>query len=449
MDSPIAKLGPEILLEIFEWLSRDRSATLVPSVLCCRKWQSLVTPVLYSDVVLTNNNIAKFAGNSPGHEVRSLTIRLDPILVDPSNPSEAKQIVESRLKVLILLGLRIPRMRPKALSISIDFATPLTASREVSSILDHLPTCCTSLEVHVSDVRHGGVIPGFTADPRTDVHLCDTIRTILPQLQHLRLHLPRLCSAIFSSGQPSQNAPRQVVRTPMLKTCIIDFSMRPPGPSSYSGAWAIPCNEDTTQILPIPPASQLPSALPPVVPVLKDFARVNSANIERFWIIDVESRDPSCPNSWAAWVRRDFMTNTSFPIPATNIGGFRLDGWLARVPSPISPNKTQDWLATPSILQSLAEGSTWVGTTSGAILPITMIREHQDILKARTRESFQKQTRISCMLWRNEDETGEKLLPKGPGKLMQQWNLSETTPNGWTRDAYHGSPMVRIPYDEV
>ncbi|KAI1213913.1 uncharacterized protein F4807DRAFT_469668 [Annulohypoxylon truncatum] len=415
MISPIANLGPEILLEIFEWLSQDGNATLVPSVLCCRKWRPLALSVLYGDVVLTHKQLPKFVETCTDHEVRSLTLRLDTIPVNPYEPSEAKQAAESRLEALRRLSLRMPRMRLSALSIMVKFPFPFTASQEISFILDHLPACCVSLDI---DVRYTSFIPNSTVDPQAHLHLCDSIRVILPQLRHLRLRLPLICPAIFSTKLPGQDTPYQVIRAPMLKTCLINLSLRPTHP-------------------------KLPSPLPPVLAVLQDFARLNSTNLERLWVIDVESRGPN-PHSWAAWVRRDFFSNTSYPIPVANIGDFVRVAWLARVPSPASPHKTQDWLSTLDNLETLAEGSTWVETiASRARLPIAMLREHQDRREAMAGALFRKRNRIACMLWRNEDETGEKLLAEGPGELMRRWDMNEITPSGWMRDEHTASPMVR------
>ncbi|KAI1104051.1 hypothetical protein F4804DRAFT_308540 [Jackrogersella minutella] len=440
MASPISNLGPEILLKIFEWLSRGGNAALIPSVLCCRKWQPLVLSVLYSDVVLTEKSLAKFVEICTDHEIRSLTLQLDAIPINPYDPSEAQQTAESRLEALRRLCPRIQRMRPVALSISVNLPFPFSASQEISSILDHLPACCVSLEI---DLRHGSSIPNFTADSQAHLHLCNSIRVTIPRLRHLRLRLPRICPAIFSAESPGQNAPCQVIRAPMLKTCIINLSLRPPGPYLSQGVWATPCSDDTTRTPYVGLLYRLPSALPPILPALKDFADLNSANLERLWVIDVESLDVTLEHSWAAWVRRDFISNNSFPIPTGDIGGFGHETWLARVPSPPSLDKTQDWLSTPEILETLVEGSTWIETNSGARLPIVMLREHQDTRKALTRMEFQKRQGFTCMLWMNEDETGENLFSEGPGELMQQWNINEITPSGWTRQAHTASDIVR------
>ncbi|OTB04984.1 hypothetical protein M426DRAFT_320294 [Hypoxylon sp. CI-4A] len=442
MASPIAKLGPEILLEIFEWLSRHDNATLVPSILCCRKWRQLALSVLYSDVVLTHGRLARFVENRcTDHEIRSLTLRLDALRIDPNDPSGAKQAVEPKLEALRRLCPQITKTKLLSLSFVINLQYPFTASREIAAILHHLPASCESLEI---DVRYGGVVHNLAADSQgAHLHLCDSIRAALPRLQHLRLRLPVICPAVFSAAEV---LPGQAVRAPMLKTCIVNLSLRPPGPYLSQGVRATSCSDDTTRVPYIGQMDELPSALPSVVPALKAFARLNSENLERLWVLDVESRQqhPAARrHPWAAWVRRDFLSDASLPIPVANIGGQERDAWLARLPSPTTPGNTQDYLSFPDVLETLAEGSTWITTTSGARLPISMLREHQDTRRALTKAQFRKRSRLNCVLWRNEDVTGERLLPEGPGELTQRWDLNERMPSGWTRDDYVNSFMVR------
>ncbi|KAI2775263.1 hypothetical protein F4815DRAFT_487542 [Daldinia loculata] len=437
--SSIAELAPEILLEIFKRLAKDNNATLVPSILCCRKWRPLALSVLYDDVVLNQQRLVKFVENCADHEIRSLTLRMGAIPVNPYDTAEAKQTAEVRLEALRRLCSRITRLKPTVVSILVDFPFPYTGSSEISSIINNLPASCISLEI---DIRYGSVIHNFALGSQPHSHLCDSIRDTLPRLQHLRLRLPRICPDIFSVQSPSQGAHRQTSRAAELKTCLINLSLRLPGTLSR-GVWATLCSDDIAQTPYAGLLTRLPSALPSVLPVLKDFACLNSVNLERLWAIDVQPRDLTLPHSWSAWVRRDFISNASFPIHVLNIGGFKPDGWLARVPLSTSPEKTQDWVSSPDVLEMLAEDSTWIETTTGARLPMAMLREDQDTREALTRIPFYERNLITCMLWINEDETGEKLLPEGPGELMQQWDLNEITPSGWTRDAHTGSPMVR------
>ncbi|KAI0844027.1 hypothetical protein F5Y00DRAFT_274504 [Daldinia vernicosa] len=272
--SPVAELVPETLLEIFKRLAEDGDATLVPSVLCCRKWQPLALCILYDDVVLNQQRLIKFVENCADHEIRSLTLHTDAIPINPYDPTEARQTAEARLEALRRLRPRITRLKPISISIVVHVPFPYMASSEISSIIDSLPASCISLEV---DMRYGSNIQNLTVDSQPHSHMCDAIRAILPRLQHIRLRLPRICPVIFSAESPSQNAHRQPIRAAGLKTCLINFSQR-----------------------------------------------LLSTGLE----------------------------------------------------------KTRDWVSSLDILETLAEGSSWIETTTGARLPIAMLRENQDTREA-------------------------------------------------------------------
>jgi hypothetical protein len=178
-------------------------------------------------------------------------------------------------------------------SITINFPFPYTASLELSSIINNLPDSCTCLEI---DTEHSGfiVVPStdFNSQPTSPV--CDAIRTILPRLEHLRLRRPQLCSALFGTKSHEQDAGFEAVRATNLKSCLINLSLRTPGP--YPGTLAALCGASA----PIPLVGlrpHFPYALTPLLPGLQAFARLNSARLERLWIVDVQTRDPDIPNS--------------------------------------------------------------------------------------------------------------------------------------------------------
>lgn len=234
--------------------------------------------ILYDDVVLDLQRLAKFVENCADHEIRSLTLRIDAIrtyFFFPEHPANVWKKAEARLAPLRRLCLT--RMKPTALSILVKFPFPYTALRDISSILDNLPASCISLEI---DILYDETV---AADLRTYSHLCDSIRAILPRLKHLHLRLPLICPAIFSESS-GQDVHCQTVRAPMLKTCLINISVGPPG-YVYGNAWASPCSNDQTPHNGL--QGQLPSALLSILPVLKDFARLNSINLQRLWVIHV------------------------------------------------------------------------------------------------------------------------------------------------------------------
>jgi hypothetical protein len=95
------------------------------------------------------------------------------------------------------------------------------------------------------------------------------------------------------------------------------------------------------------------------------------------------------------------------------------------------------------IFGDTGRGLFWTHTTSKIRLPTPLLREYDRVPIPLTKEQYIKQNRHTYILWQNEEATGEKLLPEAPGPLMQVWDLKERTPDGWTRDNYAGSPVMR------
>ncbi|KAJ8132042.1 hypothetical protein O1611_g1579 [Lasiodiplodia mahajangana] len=69
--------------------------------------------------------------------------------------------------------------------------------------------------------------------------------------------------------------------------------------------------------------------------ILRDFAHRNSNTLERLWTMDVRTRKGDDLFSHAAWIRRNFMSNTSYPLPVWK--NFRGDVYVVRMPSPMNP----------------------------------------------------------------------------------------------------------------
>ena len=444
MDSPIATLTPEILLKVFELLDQDDDVALLPAILCCRKWCPLVKPILYGDVFLNARRLTRFLDAYTDRQIRSRTLAMDPIQRNPYDGTFPMETLSIRLKALQRLSLHIKKMGLISLSITINFPFPFTASFELSSIIHNLPDSCTCLEIDTAHNCPSFPDPGTVVDAQPTSHMCDAISTILPQLEHLRLRRPRLCSALFGTESHEQDRGFKAVRAPKLKSCLISLSLREPTASNDPITRAAQCDSTPLPFIDVRP--HYPPALPPLLPRRRDFTYLNSASLERLWIIDVHPRDPTIPNSWAAWVRLDILLDTSSPIPMANIGAFRKDCWLARIPTDLRP--AEDYISTPKCLEELAEGRFWSTTTRGIHLATPILREYDCISRPLTRELAQQtghvhKNRRYCVLWDNEEATGERLLPEGPGPLMEVWDLKERTPEGWTRDNHQGTPLVR------
>jgi hypothetical protein len=442
---PIARLSPDLLLEIFDIVAQDHHASLTSAVRCCKAWQPIAQSAMYEDVILDEPRLAKFVKQCADVRVRSLTVFMNAIPVNPYEPSEANEIVVARLASLAQLGARVKQAEPATVSVSVDLPFPCTASREVSCIIESLPASCTSLEVKLS---HGSCISPPPAALSRGTHLCDSIRGVLPQLRHLRLCLPVICPALLSTGSSNGQGQDQLcqdaVCAPLLKTCLVNLAQREPGPST-SGAWTISCSEDADQIPYVGQQQQLPSALPPMVEVLRDFANMNSSNLELLTIMDVQPHNQALTHSYAGWVRRDFISRCSFPVPVWNVGIFSSSAHVARMPLLQKERwETEDLVSSSrGHLGTIAEGETWIQTSSGARLPAQMMpKRHRLADAALTRAQYQQSNNTTCMLWTDEDTTGQHLLPEGPGELLQTWEMQEIIPPGWIRDAFSYSPMI-------
>jgi hypothetical protein len=567
MDSPITKLVNDILRNIFEQLAQDPDASLVPSILTCKRWHPLARSALYRDIFLSPGRLSKFldhgaAADSPSTttRTRSLTLRTDLIRVNPYDTSEAARTAIARLDALARLQARIKQDRHgmmsslTSLSLTADIPLPLTASRLVASILRTLPPSCTSLEI---DIKHNNNVDAALSSSqghhidvhrhRWTVHLCQYVRPLLAQLVHLRLRHLEICPAMFGSssdqhcssmtttdgaeaeaeaGEASSSnssdiddysdsyvdrdvdgtAPSyRAAAAPNLQTCIINLCIRDPGPSDQ-GAFTTRCSDAATQIPLIGSLTTYPSALSSLLPALQAFVRHNSApesesesesptispsakkkkqkqrqrRLRRLWIIDAQPLRPTAPHAWPAWVRRDVLRDESFPVPLGRIGGL-IGGssWMVRAPLGSSEveiegeeeerggggggekddresvardeekGAVEDWIA-PGVeqLEGIVEGSTWSTSATGVRMPTKLLLtsvEHA-VLAGRLLRRAEYRGAASCTLWQNEQAAGEKLklLPTGPGRLMQAWDVHERTPNGWRRDDALGAPLVRV-----
>lgn len=445
MDStPISKLLPELLLKVFDILSQDPTATVTHSVLCCRRWEPLARSVLYRDTFLDQSRLSKFARQqgSGDYAIQSLTVRLGPLPVNPLDPQVAIETAQGWLDDTRKVAGRVCRMlKLESCSVSMDVPLPYSPSEELGLLLRSLPGTCTAVEI---DLRHSSFVQSKLGTvPPPSAHLCDDVRAMLGRLHHLRLRLPKICSAVVGSEDEENPGQYKAADAPQLRDCIINITQRIPGTSPRVSLSASCASAATPHI-----GSQtlIPPVLPPLAPALQIFARATKPRLERLWVIDAQAAGQG-KNSWAAWVRRDILADASWPVPVANIGGFRGDGWFARVPVSSRPQpEVEDKLAAAEILEGEVEGFAWSESLTGVRLPapIMLARGWRRAAQPLTRAELGEEDGLSCALWLNESMTGQMLLPVGPGSLMQPWDLNERTPSGWKRENFRASPMTRL-----
>ncbi|KAI3333558.1 hypothetical protein F4824DRAFT_471094 [Ustulina deusta] len=224
----------EILLDIFDLLTtqeNETNAPLISYILCCQRWKPLAASVLYRHVVLNRERLALFVENHMSCQVTSLTVKMEAIYIHGMDPLQAFYKANECKKILRKLNCFIKDMKPTSVSVSAALAFPCTITPEVAALVDGLPESCTGLEIDLWYCCR--FIPDSAADRAArslgaHPHLCDSLRTVLPQLKHLRLRLPTLCASIFSTNSSNQELCCPPIRAPLLKTCLISLSFSHP-----------------------------------------------------------------------------------------------------------------------------------------------------------------------------------------------------------------------------
>jgi hypothetical protein len=96
------------------------------------------------------------------------------------------------------------------------------------------------------------------------------------------------------------------------------------------------------------------------------------------------------------------------------------------------------------LLERVAEDGAWSETATGVRLATPTLRGSEIVPKGRIRPQSEEENGGTHILWRNEKTAGKRMLPEGPGPFMQNWDMNERTPGGWTRENHMGSSIVRV-----
>lgn len=176
----------------------------------------------------------------------------------------------------------------------------------LATLLSNLPTICTSLEIDTSGSDH--VEPGTS-------HLCDTIREILPRLEHLRLDLSTLCPKAFEIATPC----------PRLTTLII---------SCFAGTHNSRLCPSYPSENPIPsPSTRDTEAMPPLIHHLQTILPL-LPNLNQCILLD-QNGNPSANSAFhLTYNVRDVLRDTVTAMPVECVHPFADDGdgYMLRMP---------------------------------------------------------------------------------------------------------------------
>jgi hypothetical protein len=235
----------------------------------------------------------------------------------------------------------------------------------LAPIIDALPKSCVNLELDTG---------GWDASPKEgDPHLCVSIRRVLPRMQHVRLRLRFMCSAIFGEGHlvPSERLrARSICYTkeyepislPNMRTLLVNCALP-------DRAMRDTCRPDDWEDLP-PEGLMTRTAWHVITSALERLIQRGDCH-SPFAKIHVHDFMSGCPldmkpygSPYTTFIRTEMSSLTSWAFPAVELlplgEGERI---LVRMPD------GQDLISSLAGVESLVEGELWKTTMEGARLP--------------------------------------------------------------------------------
>ncbi|KAI1644974.1 uncharacterized protein F4817DRAFT_345185 [Daldinia loculata] len=288
----ISALSNELLLCIFDDLL---PATLLQCTLCCKRWSRLASPILYKHIALTPETFSKWTKNpSDSNDVviSTFTLHINLVRNRPDDKTdEFDQLHDDLLKLPSRLA-KMANLKSFSLTTSYGASANLWVPRRlVAPIIDHLPPTCICLEIDIMSTSYE------TYPDDDQVHLCPSIRRVLPQLQFLRLSLPKLCPEAFGYGftaQPStDNESFQPIQMLKLEQCLIKVAQTNLIISTVFRS--IICDY---------PGVHTVTILTDYLTILKSSG--NAPRLQKLWVIDALSYKHYY-KTLEAWVRRDIL----------------------------------------------------------------------------------------------------------------------------------------------
>lgn len=444
----VETLADEILLSILQAIRNVSTASaLLPSLLTCRRWYKVGTTILYQDIVLENKTIRKSIEplRKYSNRVRAVSIKLYPIEVEMYTPKgqpnrlpvgDVKKLrLEGSLETQTLwkdleeVAVAISEMESlSTLSVKVD-AEPGEAFRpgfwlhlrSFDILLKSLPASLIHLEVDLA----------FRDTPGNGgpMHLCPTIRLLLPQLKELRLRLRTVCKALLNTPLRASNLENFVMNTndyiTRTSTCMpiedFDFNklvdypqiflhqdntttaprVEVMGSSETESYWTTTCSE------------LLEEGCFPVIQRLDVFdfeqARFFEGNeIDKF----EEDERGLDPEAYQAdhWNHHEVLTRKTFRFPVKRVGGPR--GSMLR------SREHGEEFGDQRPIEQRVEGPAWVETVGGVRFPAsfaasgTALRQHylwQD-LELDSRQDFERRSKYGLEIWDAEEKEGVWLV---------------------------------------
>lgn len=383
------------------------------------------------DTALSYDDIDSFVASPASHlELRSLTLKLtQPTLVShEARDVEASNLqVEQTLTRLAGVLARLNRLRAFSLYVpphnsGYHFEVSQTA---IASIIESLPQSCVSLEIDTAGLD-GNATTGLGAG--APIHLCETLRTVLPRMRHARLSLRTMCSALFGTGAtlPQDDTESyHPITLPNMESLLVNCRR----------AWGT-----------APICTSAPDSTPPpdswasVTRGLQALLATPEASRVRpgahLCVVTSTPQNHSDASRYITLIRADIVRRTSHAFPVAFVSRGPPVAWLMR-----TGDRREVISSDTATLVAAAEGDArWVAARGGLRLPVQIAGEWGLGVEESPLEEGSAwraaNPRKMHLLWYNEQLSGDRLLDGevrvGDAYLSRE-PLVERTPAGWQR----------------
>lgn len=414
-----SRLPHDVLIEILTRLKRTSESTqdITSCLLVDHRWREASTPLLYGNVVLTHTNLSRFceqlnAGRCVAY-VQSITISLQPYEgLEPSSQ-------------LVPLLPHFSNLRSFSFWLE-KGCYDLIPQSGLVQLIEALPPSCANLELDTSgdDARGDG----------DTTHLCDSLRRVLPRMQHVRLRV-RCCESLFTD----RSTPEHTISLPHLKSFIY-ICARPPGTPLPTCRYSnlSPITHEHPDFLWTTVTSSLQKLVATPNAVHTD------AQVYAFTTTDRDDNDLSL---WQAHFRAEMRAQTSLALP-------HRAAWMEamiRGSYVLRPHDGMEVMSVPANIEAIAEGQLWREVRGGARLPAAVLAdacagkpsfavgcEEKPLAYLKTSTQWREDNPgKKLMTWINEEKMGIELVGaevrRGKDEFVSLEMVKEITPEGWRR----------------
>ena len=362
----------------------SRDGRFVNALATCSLWHQIGEEIIWIDMSLTNTQMSKFCAlTSPAPSpwldlVRSMSLKIfasdyGSSHIDDVLGYQVRGPQDRALQYPILLRGDFERLSgilkfmPHLESFSLS-VVPMNEravfhkleieQEELKLILDSLPASVVHLEIDTA---------GYEVDyqyPRPEVHLCLSVKELIPRLQNCRLRILNICEEIIPG--PSADRNPEVVSAP-LKTNTLILQTAGRGPLQDTEHCNGMQSRDAT-LRGLPNAHVLDHLTPLFSAALKNNAFGNFQRCSLFDVHCSQEKPFDRRVEFSTICERVLMPDEKVrKYPLYQPGGDMTTPFGLRYMTP--SGKQLDLLATPEDTLKLAEGEAWIETAARCRLP--------------------------------------------------------------------------------